>query len=90
MGCTDVVCAAAALLEKGEYEMTLFGMRDVKLEDVDEVREFTASEIARGLREGTNVADLQQALNDSHTGWSEGTGDMLRALGRGDARLGEG
>lgn len=67
--------------------MTLFALRGVKLDDVGEVRQLTAQEIARGLQEGRqNVPALQQALTDSHSGRSSGTGDMLRALGGGEAR----
>lgn len=66
----------------------LQGLRNVELEDVDDVREYVAGEIVRGMGEGTNVADLQQSLQDSNSGRSSGTSDMLRALGGGSARDG--
>lgn len=61
-------------------------MRFLNLGNVKQVQGFVAKEIARGMREGTNVADLQQALNDSKSGRSTGTTDMVRALGGGSAR----
>jgi hypothetical protein len=67
--------------------MTLQNMGHVNLEGVEEVEDLVAAEIACGMREGTNVADLQQSLQDSKSGKSSDTGDMLRALGGGDARV---
>jgi hypothetical protein len=63
------------------HDMKLFNLGDKKATE-----DFTAKEIARGMKEGTNVADLQQALQDSKSGRSTDTTDMVRALGGGSAR----
>jgi hypothetical protein len=66
--------------------MRLYNMKLFNLGSKVATEDFVAKEVARGLKDGAKVADLQQALQDSKSGRSSGTSSMVRALLGGKAR----
>ena len=55
----------------------------------EELEDVVAEEIAAGLQRGSNVADLQQALNDSKSGRAGSVRGLASSLVGGRARSSE-